>query len=261
MKTAVGSRQSGVAVGNESATADPRLPNAECKQAGSARADHDLWVFAYGSLMWRPAFAYQEARRARLTGHHRAFCVYSVHHRGNPQRLGMVLGLDRGGVCEGVAYRVADADAAAVRAYLRAREQVSGVYREALLPVALERHPPVEVTALAFIVERAHPAYAGRLPLALQARLIRGGKGLSGANLDYLVSTVRHLQELGIRERALERLVTLAGPLAWRRALAQHTSPYAAAIQRAERRRPPPVRVPAGKAEWARFLYRLHLEG
>jgi cation transport protein ChaC len=128
--------------------------------------------------------------------------------------------------------------------------------------VEVERsHPPVEVTALAFIVERAHPAYAGRLPPRLQARLIRGGKGLSGANLDYLVSTVRHLQELGIRERGLERLVTLAGPLAWRRALAQHTSPYAAAIQRAEQRRLPPVRLSTGKAEHRRFLFRLRVDG
>jgi cation transport protein ChaC len=193
---------------------------------------HDLWVFAYGSLMWRPAFAYAEARRARLTGYHRAFCIYSVHHRGTPRRRGRVLGLDRGGVCEGVAYRIAAADAAPRAPRLRAREQVSGVYREALVPVEIEqRHPPVEVTALAYIVERAHPAYAGRLPLGMQARVIRGARGLSGANLDYLVSTVRHLQELGIRERDLERLVVMAGPLAGART-AQHTSPAATALLR-----------------------------
>jgi cation transport protein ChaC len=172
----------------------------------------------------------------------------------------MVLGLDRGGVCEGVAYRVAAAQAAEVRAYLRAREQVSGVYREVLAPVEIEqRHPPVEVMALAYVVERAHPAYAGRLPLRLQARLIRAARGLSGANLDYLVSTVRHLQELGIRERELERLVTLVGPLAWRRARAQHTSPYAAALVRAEARRPPPVRLAASRVQRERFLFRLRV--
>jgi cation transport protein ChaC len=230
-----------------------------------ASPGHDLWVFAYGSLMWRPAFAYAEAVHARLTGWRRCFCIYSVHHRGTPERLGMVLGLDRGGVCEGMAYRVAARDAEATRAYLRAREQVSGVYREAFLPVELERHPsgrqPEEVMALVFIAERAHPAYAGRLPLRLQARLIRGGKGLSGANLDYLVSTVRHLAELGIRERDLERLVTLAGALAWRRALAQHTSPYAAAIVRADGRRPPPVRRRATREQSARFMFRLKLGG
>jgi cation transport protein ChaC len=115
--------------------------------------------------------------------------------------------------------------------------------------------------ALAFIAERAHPAYAGRLPLATQARLIRGGKGLSGANLDYLVSTVRHLADLGIRERDLERLVTMIGPLAWRRANAQHTSPYAAAIVRAEQRRPPAVRRRTSRGERERFMFRLNLGG
>jgi cation transport protein ChaC len=95
--------------------------------------------------------------------------------------------------------------------------------------------------ALAYIVERAHHTYVGCLPLGVQARLIRAAKGTSGANLDYLVNTVRHLQALGIRERELERLVTLVGPLAWQRARAPHTSPYAAALVRAEQRRPPPV--------------------
>jgi glutathione-specific gamma-glutamylcyclotransferase len=225
---------------------------------GSVRAEHDLWVFAYGSLMWRPGFAYAEARRACLTGYRRCFCIYSVHHRGTPERLGLVLGLDRGGVCEGVAYRIAAANVAETRGYLRARELVNGVYREAVLPVELEQ-PRAEVTALAYIVERAHHTYADRLPLATQARLIRGAKGLSGANLDYLVSTVRHLQELGIRERELERLVTIVGPLAWRRARAQHTSPYAAALVRTEQRRPPPVRLDA-RAERGQFQFRQKVE-
>jgi cation transport protein ChaC len=214
----------------------------------------DLWVFAYGSLMWRPGFAYAEARRARLTGYRRAFCIYSVHHRGTPERLGLVLGLDRGGVCEGVAYRVAAPQVTATRAYLRTRELVNGIYREAFLPVELE-HPRAETMALAYVVERAHPTYAGQLPLSLQARLIRAGKGRSGTNLDYLVSTVRHLAELGIRERELERLVTLVGSLAWARAQAQHTSPYAAGIVRAEQCRPPPLRLPACKSG-IDFLFR-----
>jgi glutathione-specific gamma-glutamylcyclotransferase len=276
MKTAVGSRQSGVAVGNERTTADARLPTAVSRQAGSGGADRDLWVFAYGSLMWRPGFSYAEARRARLTGYRRCFCIYSVHHRGTPERLGLVLGLDRGGVCEGVAYRVAAADVASTRTYLRARELVNGVYREALVPVEMEpkvgsdpsplrllgndnggreRADPDQVMALAYIVERAHPTYAGRLPLSLQARLIRSGKGVSGTNLDYLMSTVRHLDELGIRERELERLVAMAGPLAWTRARAQHTSPYGAALVRALQRRPPPVRLSRG-TERGQFLFR-----
>jgi cation transport protein ChaC len=273
MSTAVGNRQSAVAApgrGGEP-TADARAPTP------------DLWVFAYGSLMWRPGFAYAEARRARVTGYRRCFCIYSVHHRGRPERLGLVLGLDRGGTCEGVAYRIVATEAAAVKAYLRARELVNGVYREALLPVELEAadtgadlsrteaqlardgpstgpgpvldQPAHEVMALAYIVERAHHTYADRLPLATQARVIRGARGLSGANLDYLVSTVRHLQALGIRERELERLVNMAGPLAWQRARALHTSPYAAALLRAEQSRPPPVRLDA-RHERGQFQFR-----
>jgi cation transport protein ChaC len=100
-----------------------------------------------------------------------------------------------------------------------------------------------------------HPTYAGRLPLRLQARLIRSSRGVSGANLDYLVSTVRHLRELGIREPELERLVTIAGPLAWTRARAQHTSPYAAGLVRALQRQPPAVRLPRG-TERGQFRFR-----
>jgi cation transport protein ChaC len=258
---------------------DRQKRNSEGGGKGSApvsAAGHDLWVFAYGSLMWRPGFSYAEARRARLTGYSRRFCIYSVHHRGTPERLGLVLGLDRGGACEGMAYRIAAADAARTQTYLRMRELVNGVYREAFVPVELEPgagpdpspsslpenvkagregSDPAEVTALAYIVEPAHPTYAGRLPPSLQVRLIRSAKGISGANLDYLVSTVRHLRELGIRERELERLVTMAGPLAWTRARAQHTSPYAAALVRILQRQPAPVRLPRG-TERGQFRFR-----
>jgi cation transport protein ChaC len=222
---------------------------------------HDLWLFAYGSLMWRPGIVFEEARRARLTGYRRCFCIYSVHHRGTPERLGMVLGLDRGGVCEGIAYRIAAGRVAETLAYLRARELINGVYREAPVTIELEGEPRAEARALTYIVERAHPNYAHRLPLALQARLIRGGKGVSGANLDYLVSTVRHLRALSIREAELERLVVLAGALAWQRSRVQHTSPYAAALLRAQRIRPAPVTRRARKHERQRFLHRLRMGG
>ena len=90
---------------------------------------HDLWVFGYGSLMWRPGFAYEEAQRARLVGYRRCFCIYSVHHRGSPERPGLVLGLDRGGACEGIAYRIAAPRADETYQYRRARELINGVYR------------------------------------------------------------------------------------------------------------------------------------
>jgi len=172
---------------------------------------HDLWVFGYGSLMWRPGFAHVEHARARLTGYSRRFCVESVHHRGSLTRPGLVLGLDRGGVCDGVAYRVPARDTPSVLRYLRAREQVNGVYREALLPVEIAGDLPCTVRAVTYLVERAHPSYAGHLPIKIQARLIRGASGLSGANLDYVINTSRHMAELGIRERQLERLMVELG--------------------------------------------------
>lgn len=171
----------------------------------------DLWIFAYGSLMWRPDFPFVERVRARLTGYSRRFCVTSVHHRGSPARPGLVLGLDRGGVCDGVAYRVSSADRAGVLGYLRAREQVNGVYREAHVAIEVLDPEPRHETAVAYLVERAHPSYAGRLSLLHQARLISGARGLSGVNLDYVVNTLRHMAELGIREPELERLMIVIG--------------------------------------------------
>ena len=184
-----------------------------------------LWIFGYGSLMWKPGFAFDRAQQAILRGHSRAFCIYSVHHRGTAARPGLVLGLDRGGVCSGVAYRIPSEHARATLAYLREREQVTGVYRETVCPVQLiggslggggasrapESNDPRDVRALVYLVERAHPQYAGHLPLAGQARLIRRAVGISGRNLDYLVSTVTHLRAMGIAEPALERVTTLAG--------------------------------------------------
>lgn len=163
--------------------------------------------------MWRPGFRYSRVEHARLTGFSRSFCVYSVHHRGTEGRPGLVLGLDRGGTCEGLAYRVDEADLAETAAYLAAREQVNGVYREAHLPVTLLNAEREQVTALTYIVERAHPSYASRLPLQVQARLIRGASGLSGDNITYALNTISHLNTIGIRERSLDRLAVLIGPL------------------------------------------------
>ena len=177
-----------------------------------AHAAEDLWVFAYGSLMWRPDFPFVERVEARLVGAHRALCVYSFVHRGTPERPGLVLGLDRGGACRGIAYRVPMAERASTVAYLRAREQVTSVYRESMRPVWLKQSPQRQVSALCFMIDRGHAQYAGRLSLEQQLHHVRQGHGQSGANRDYVIATVTALEELGFRETELHLLVErLAG--------------------------------------------------
>jgi glutathione-specific gamma-glutamylcyclotransferase len=171
-----------------------------------AHATDDLWVFAYGSLMWRPDFPFVERVEARLIGAHRALCVYSFVHRGTPERPGLVLGLDRGGACRGIAYRVPAAERAATVANLRAREQVTSVYREAIRPVWLKQSPQRQVPALCYMVDRGHVQYAGRLSLEQQLHLVRQGRGQSGVNRDYVIATVAALEELGFRETDLHLL-------------------------------------------------------
>jgi cation transport protein ChaC len=150
--------------------------------------------------------------------------------------------------------------AASIIAYLRQRELVNGVYREAMVPVALAGEPDREVMALAYVVERAHPSYVAGLSLAEQARLIRGAEGISGTNLDYFANTLRHLTELGIRERSLERLMVLTGAYAARAPGAPLESPRAAALLRACRVHPVTTQR-LRPAERRRFLYRTRLSG
>jgi cation transport protein ChaC len=170
------------------------------------QAADDLWVFGYGSLMWRPGFAHVERVEARLLGAHRALCVYSFHHRGTPERPGLVLGLDVGGACRGIAYRVAAAERAGTVAYLRAREQVTMVYRESIRPIWLKGEPERRVQALCYTVDRSHPQYAGRLTLEQQMHHVRQGHGQSGANRDYVLASVAAIEALGLRESGLHLL-------------------------------------------------------
>ncbi|HVY21703.1 MAG TPA: gamma-glutamylcyclotransferase, partial [Bauldia sp.] len=156
----------------------------------------DFWVFGYGSLMWRPGFAHAEAIAARLAGAHRALCIYSWVHRGTADRPGLVLGLDQGGSCLGVAFRVAAENRQDVLAYLRERELVTDVYREATRRVSLADGRQVE--AVAYLVRRNHPQYAGHLPRETLLALTRDAVGQSGANADYVIQTQRHLAERGI---------------------------------------------------------------
>ena len=164
----------------------------------------DLWIFAYGSLIWDPGFPYEEARPALLKGYHRAFCLYSLRYRGTPEKPGLVLGLDRGGACRGIAYRVAAARVPAVMAYLWEREMTLRSYHCRDVDIAVAGRT---VRARTFVVDRRHPNYAGKLSTDRTAEIIACASGQRGACLSYLENTVRHLDQLGLPDRRLHALL------------------------------------------------------
>jgi len=170
-----------------------------------AASDDDFWVFGYGSLMWRPGFDYSKRALAVVHGYHRSLCIFSHVHRGTPQCPGLVLGLDRGGSCQGVAFHVAGAHRADTIAYLRARELVTAVYVERM--VRLRFTEGGEAKALAYVVDREHEQYAGRLPTEEIARVVAEGVGASGDNPSYVRNTYEHLARLGVRDDALAEIV------------------------------------------------------
>jgi cation transport protein ChaC len=167
----------------------------------------DLWVFGYGSLMWNPGFPFLDRVPALLRGYHRALCVYSHVWRGTPGCPGLVLGLDRGGACRGIAFRVAADAAAWAIDYLDRRERVTEVYVRKPVTALLADGDRVRMET--YVVDRAHPQYAGRLDPRESARLIRQGNGRGGANIDYLENAVRHLDEMGLKAGALHELAKL----------------------------------------------------
>jgi len=166
--------------------------------------DGEVWFFGYGSLMWNPGFDYLECAMARVSGFNRSFCVYSQRYRGTPDRPGLVLGLDRGGECVGMAYRGCASRVPDTVDYLWEREMVTGVYDPTVVRVALNcgRQPDCQ----AFVVNRAHPQYAGHLSEVERARMIAHAAGGRGSNREYLKNTVGHLVGLGVGDPGLERL-------------------------------------------------------
>jgi glutathione-specific gamma-glutamylcyclotransferase len=172
----------------------------------------ELWVFGYGSLMWRPGFPFETQAPGLLKGAHRALCIYSVLHRGTHEQPGLVLGLDRGGDCRGVVFRVTPGAEQDTIAYLREREQVTDVYLEAYRNVRLVDGSGLTVKALTYLADPTHSQYAGRLSLDEQFRIVRSCRGHAGANIEYVLNTVRHLEEAGVHDAPLAHLAArLAG--------------------------------------------------
>jgi glutathione-specific gamma-glutamylcyclotransferase len=162
----------------------------------------DLWVFGYGSLMWRPGFTHGAPQMARLIGYRRALCVRSFVHRGTQDKPGLVLGLDRGGSCRGMAFPVQANDRDVVIAYLRERELVTNVYLERI--VKLQLADGRNVPALTYVVDRNHIQYAGRLEPDEAATIVAGASGMSGKNPDYVLNTLTQLRIMNIHDRFLE---------------------------------------------------------
>lgn len=169
-----------------------------------------LYVFGYGSLLWRPGFAYRRSWRGRIHGFHRSLRVWSFHHRGTPDQPGLVLGLDRGGSCLGCLFEVDAANKRAAAEYLWAREMVTSVYVPRLVAADAEG---TRVAALTFVLDREHEQYAGELSAATAARHILHAEGHSGANTEYLHETVAGLERLGIRDRGLRNVLAQMGDL------------------------------------------------
>ncbi|MBN34999.1 MAG: gamma-glutamylcyclotransferase [Rhodospirillaceae bacterium] len=158
----------------------------------------DIWVFGYGSLMWKPGFDVLERRSALILGYHRTFCVYSHWHRGSPEKPGLVMGLAPGGSCRGAAYRVAADNARAAVDYLDARERVTDVYNPRWVSAHTDNGT---VTAITYVPgPRGHIQYAGKIDAAKAADLLAHGVGNSGPGWEYLENTVAHLIDEGIRD-------------------------------------------------------------
>ncbi|MYN14581.1 gamma-glutamylcyclotransferase [Pusillimonas sp. TS35] len=166
--------------------------------------DQDVWVYGYGSLIWRPEFDFAEKRIGLLHGYHRALCLWSRVNRGTPDRPGLVFGLDTGGSCRGVVFRI---PAERVREDMEAlwrREMPSGAY----LPKWITcRTDAGHVTALAFVMNRNTDAYVRGLSDEHLLHIVRSAHGSYGPCMEYVIETAQALQRSNIHDKRLQALV------------------------------------------------------
>ncbi len=169
----------------------------------SIPAEQDVWVFGYGSLIWNPAFHYTEHRLARIYGYHRHYCLWTHKGRGSPERPGLVLGLDRGGSCRGVVFRIAAEAVEEETSIIWKREMVASSYKPSWVSA---RTDAGAVRAMAFVMDHSHGRYAGRLPHDHVVDTLAQAVGELGSSAEYLFSTADHLAQLGIEDKQLTRL-------------------------------------------------------
>ncbi len=171
----------------------------------------EAWVFAYGSLMWNPALEFAEASPCHVEGWRRSFCFWMPLGRGTPELPGLMLALEGGGSCEGIAYRLAPHQVRSELAILWNREMLSGIYQPRWVPAKL-RDGRV-VTAVTFVVDTGHCQYCGDLPIERAAHHIAFAEGRRGACRDYLANTAAHARALDIHDPYIERMVDLVAGL------------------------------------------------
>jgi cation transport protein ChaC len=164
----------------------------------------DLHVFGYGSLIWNPAFEYVEKRTALLHGWHRRFCLKMYMGRGTREMPGLMLALDHGGACKGVAFRIANAKIREELGILWQREMFGGAYNARW--VNLTADGGERLRAVTFVINRRHPRYLPELSVEQTAALIATGSGDLGTCREYLENTISHLAELGLKDAGLQRI-------------------------------------------------------
>jgi glutathione-specific gamma-glutamylcyclotransferase len=167
-------------------------------------AREDLYVFGYGSLIWNPAFHHSSQVSATLHGWHRRFCLKTYIGRGTPENPGLMLALDHGGACKGVAFRVGAGQALEELGILWQREMYGGSYNARWVRVKTAEG---EKRAITFVCNRRHPRYLPEIGDLETARLIATGSGDLGTCREYLENTAQHLAALGMRDSGLERIV------------------------------------------------------
>lgn len=171
--------------------------------------DQDIWVFAYGSLMWDPGFTYEEKLLVAVHGYQRSFCIKSIHYRGTPDNPGLVLGLDKRKphderTCYGLAFRIDKVHITTTVHYLWTREMITNVYKPTFVKVSSQTQT---YKALTFIADPDHPHYCGQLSTAQAAQKILEARGLRGKNLSYLEATFQKLQQMKIYDDCIYHMV------------------------------------------------------
>ena len=163
----------------------------------------DFWVFGYGSLIYNPIIEHSHRAIASIYGYHRRFCLWTKIGRGSPDCPGLVLSLDRGGSCKGVAFRLNPQNAIAELDLLWRREMMTMAYRPRLISL----HTDIGLKrGLAFVANPARPAYAQPMPFEATVEVVAHAAGFNGPCRDYLYDTVKGMQACGIRDRQLEKL-------------------------------------------------------